>query len=403
LGPKEGAVTGPVGGTPGAILAHVEDAARHIGGVCFKKGPPTLIGAELEWLVSDLHDRHATVPLSAVQDHLASLELTGRSSLTFEPGGQLELSSAVFDRPDLLCDSLRDDLDAVTHRLSTHNVALSDRAFDATRPSVRQLTSPRYEAMADYFATTSPELGPLMMCRCVGLQINLDAGIDDADIVRRWHLLHALGPTLTAAFANSPADGWLSRRQSVWQQLDPSRTAIPVGADPVEAWTRYALDAPVMMVREGEHWLSRPGFTFAEWIEGAPGVRRPTTDDLDYHLTTLFPPVRPRGWFELRYLDAQPREWWPVPVLVVWALLQDPGATTESLAFCDPTPARWENAARDGLHDAELATCAKATFESALATLDGSGIDPSYVALVANYSERFVQRGLTPADERIYA
>ena len=46
--------------------------------------------------------------------------------------------------------------------------------------------------------------------------------------------------------------------------------------------------------------------TFAEWIEDGHELGWPTLDDLDYHLTTLFPPVRPRGWLELRMIDALP-------------------------------------------------------------------------------------------------
>ncbi len=44
---------------------------------------------------------------------------------------------------------------------------------------------------------------------------------------------------------------------------------------------------------------------FEQWASGAVrlGGRTPTTADLDTHLTTLFPPVRLRGYLELRYLD----------------------------------------------------------------------------------------------------
>jgi len=41
-------------------------------------------------------------------------------------------------------------------------------------------------------------------------------------------------------------------------------------------------------------WIPPRTFTFADWIDGALD-RSPTSDDLDYHLTTMFPPVRPRG------------------------------------------------------------------------------------------------------------
>ena len=60
--------------------------------------------------------------------------------------------------------------------------------------------------------------------------------------------------------------------------------------------------------------------------------RPPTEDDLAYHLTTLFPPVRPRGWFEVRYLDAQHPRWWPVPVVLL--------ATAVDAADLDDRPAR---------------------------------------------------------------
>ena len=40
------------------------------------------------------------------------------------------------------------------------------------------------------------------------------------------------------------------------------------------------------------------------WLRG-DGPRAATQADLDYHLSTLFPPVRPRGFLELRVIDAQ--------------------------------------------------------------------------------------------------
>jgi glutamate--cysteine ligase len=52
---------------------------------------------------------------------------------------------------------------------------------------------------------------------------------------------------------------------------------------------------------------------FAHWVSGDKPLagRRPTADDLRVHLTTLFPPVRLRGWLELRYLHCCPSRWWP--------------------------------------------------------------------------------------------
>ncbi|BDB41455.1 hypothetical protein IWGMT90018_19010 [Mycobacterium kiyosense] len=53
------------------------------------------------------------------------------------------------------------------------------------------------------------------------------------------------------------------------------------------------------------------------------GGRRPNTADLDYHLTTLFPPVRPRGRLEIRYLDSVLDVLWPAVVFTLVTLLDD--------------------------------------------------------------------------------
>ena len=67
-------------------------------------------------------------------------------------------------------------------------------------------------------------------------------------------------------------------------------------------------------------------------------MRPPTAGDLEYHLSTLFPPVRPRGHFELRMIDAQPGDGWVVPLAVASALLATSGRAT----------LRWPRSSRSG-------------------------------------------------------
>ena len=85
--------------------------------------------------------------------------------------------------------------------------------------------------------------------------------------------------------------------------------------DPASAWARYALRAPVIFVRNGGGDIAavRTSIPFEQWASGAVrlGGRVPTAADLDVHLTTLFPPVRLRGYLELRYLDMTAPRWWP--------------------------------------------------------------------------------------------
>lgn len=362
----------------------VDGVYEHVSGVCFKTGPPGRVGAETEWFVVDRRDPDRRVPLESLRRLMdrAGPPPAG-SRVTYEPGGQLELSSQPFQGAAAACEALACDVAYVGDRLARNDLALRGSGTDP-RPPVFQLDEGRYRCMREYFG----EPGLEMMCRTASLQVCLDIGADDKDAARRWQLAHALGPTLVAAFANSPGPGSRSTRQVIWEALDHGRTAPVGGGEPVRAWADYALDAQVMLVRDG--WRSKPGMTFREWL--ADG--RPSVDDLAYHLTTLFPPVRPQGWLELRMIDALPEPYWPVPIAVVAALLDDPIATELAAEAVAPVATHWHQAARDALTDPALHRAALRCFEAAR-----NAVPPTLAPLVDAYAERFIEPGLTPADK----
>ncbi|WP_020576586.1 ergothioneine biosynthesis glutamate--cysteine ligase EgtA [Actinopolymorpha alba] len=376
----------------------------YVGTICFKTGPPQTVGAELEWLVASATDARATVPIHLLKALLDEAgPPPGGSAITFEPGGQLELSSPPASGvaacwQDLLCD-----LHHVERVLAGAGVVLLPTAIDPYRPPRRQLTHPRYKAMETYFDRRGPD-GRIMMCSTAAVQVNLDAGSDPVDVARRWHILNAVGPTLVAAFANSPLHagrrtGWKSTRQAVWQRIDPRRTRRPAGSEPMTAWAEYALDAPVMVRRSAsQRWLADPGMTFREWLDGDG---RPTLDDLAYHLSTLFPPVRPRGWFEVRYVDAQSTTNWPVPVAVLTALVDDVQAGDRALAATESVADAWLDAARHGLDHPGLARAAVHCFDAALDALRRQRVDPALLDLVAAFLHRYVERRRCPADDEL--
>ena len=373
--------------------------------VCFKTGPPGLVGTELEWLVAFEDDPTDAVPIPLLRDLLDAVGPPPRgSSVTYEPGGQLELSSPAFPGATACWQALTEDAEHVRRPLAAAGIRLLPTAIDPHRPPRRQVAHPRYDAMAAYFESAGPdsaEMGPVMMTSTAALQVNLDIGHDAADGTRRWRLLHTVGPTMVAAFANSPVHaggdtGWKSGRQRVWQHLDQQRTAVPAGEDPVTAWADYVLDARLMLQRrESGDWTAQPGRTFRAWLEDDD---RPTPEDLAVHMTTLFPPVRPRGWFEVRYLDAQPWRWWPVPVAVLTALLDDPVASAVAEEACAGLD-DWESAARDGLGSPGLLDAALACFDAVLHAMGRSAEDPALVALVTAVRDRYVARGRSPADD----
>ncbi|MER5731480.1 ergothioneine biosynthesis glutamate--cysteine ligase EgtA [Streptomyces sp. NPDC002138] len=406
-----------------------EDLVR---GICFKTGPPRLLGAELEWLLLDAEDAGRPLPparLTAAHDAAAALPL--RSRFTVEPGGQLELSSPPATSLMGCVGDLRADLTAVRTALRAQGVVLEGRGHDLRRPLRRLLDSPRYDAMESYFDRTGPA-GRAMMRASASVQVCVDAGHEEPGPLghgRRWRLAHLLGAVLVSAFANSPAPsgpyaGWRCSRQGIWSDLDTARAlAPPLDDEPREAWTRHALDSAVMCVRSGDPhrpadgpdgaggaWAVPRDLSFRAWLRGAE-PRPPTAADLDYHLTTLFPPIRPRGHLELRMIDAQPGEdGWLVPVAVVHALFDDPEAAETAYRVAKgladsygPGPAPrnplWRSAARHGPRDPELRAAARACFRAAAEALPRLGADTAVRDAVGAFTERFVARGRCPADE----
>jgi glutamate--cysteine ligase len=404
----------PIGETEAEARAH---------GICFKNGPPRRVGVELEWLVHDEQDSTREVAPGRLRAAFEDLRrLTLSSSLTQEPGGQVELSSPPADSLDDCVRTVSADLAAVRERLREHRLGLVGFGHDPWHRPRRLLTLPRYTAMEEYFDRAGP-VGRSMMCSTASVQVCLDAGVEGAgpDGYRaRWRLAHLLGPVLVAAFANSPfsrgrSTGIRSTRQAVWATLDPARTMAPSDdSDPRDAWVRHALGAPVLCIRrDSGSWTVPTGLTFREWMaDGGQRLtaRAPTADDLAYHLTTLFPPVRPQGHLELRMIDAQPGDdGWIVPLAVTTALLDDPVAAVAALHAVRPLDLRpyerapgnplWRRAARHGLTDPALRIAAETCFAAAGEALPRLGASERIREAVARFAERYVARGRCPADD----
>ncbi|MFD1214854.1 glutamate-cysteine ligase family protein, partial [Arthrobacter sp. GCM10027362] len=319
------------------------EAEIHVASACFRTGPAGAVGIEIERIVHDASDHALPVPVDRVRDAVAGAGLPGGGAISFEPGGQLELSSAC--APDLpgLIGAVRQDLAVIDPLVARQGLCFDGLALDAVRVPRRTLDHPRYAAMQRHFDRSGPA-GRTMMCSTASLQVSLEAGPDQAGpggAVSRWHRLHALLPVLVAMFANSPfhkgtPSGWKSTRQRIWLDTDRTRTApVPGPAEPREAWARYALDALVLCIRgEGRCWDAPAGLRMRDWLRGG-GPRPATRADLDYHLTTLFPPVRPRGFLELRVIDAQAGGDWEVPAAVVTALVDDARAADRAAEACE--------------------------------------------------------------------
>jgi ergothioneine biosynthesis glutamate--cysteine ligase EgtA len=342
------------------------------------------VGLELERHVVDLAAPGSIVSWRRLERALEGADLPHRSKLTMEPGGQIELSTLPAAGIDESITVLQEDCAALQPALAAAGLGLHSTGADPVRSPVRVHPGDRYAAMAAYFTSAGyGDDAATMMCSSASLQLNVEAG-PEAGWSERIAQVHRLTPVLLALSACSPMlrgreRGHRSERAAMWQRLDPGRCSPFAGhGDPAGAWASFALAAPVMQL----------------WITGERklGERAPTLADLDLHTTTLFPPLRLRGFLELRLLDTVPAAWWPGLAALTVAVLDDPAAASRAAEAAEPVARRTADAARLAITDPALAAAARALVEAALPAVSDA-LRPD----VERWAE-LLESGRTPAD-----
>lgn len=385
-------------------LTSAEAAAQHIVESCLKDGPVGPVGLEIEAHCYDMADPSRRPGWDELSARIAEVpQLPGGSVVTVEPGGAVELSGPPMADAAGAVSAMASDRSVLRAAFAQNGLGLVLLGADPLRPPARVNPGARYASMEQFFRDSGTgEAGAAMMTSTASVQVNLEAGPRSgwADRVR---LAHALGPTMIAIAANSPLlgggfTGWRSTRQLVWSRLDSARSG-PIlgdnGDDPGNDWARYALRAPVMLVHRPDPTPVSQWVPFADWADGRVllGDRRPTIADLEYHLTTLFPPVRPRGFLEIRYLDSVPDSLWPAVVATLATLLDDPAAADIAAEATESVATSWDRAAQLGLEDRRLHAAATRCVEAAAERVPAE-FEESMSLLV-----RSVEQGRSPADD----
>ena len=302
-------------------------------------------GAELELLAFD-STTNAIAPIFPVADRACSLDVVrdvarrlhwrettsdkgvprfssdSGGSLTFEPGGQVEYASAVHGSVDAVLRELcavESQLRQSAERCGITLLAAGVDPFNGADAAPLQLTAERYTKMARYFATIGAD-GARMMRQTASLQVNI-GGVSPLD---RWAVANAIAPWMVALFANSPRyageeSGCASFRAETWRGVDPGRTGLLRGRDAIAEYTAFALDARAFLAADGA-----PCFV---------DLPRVTDAILATHLTTLFPEVRPRGYLELRSLDALDDAGRRAAMAFVAGIVGDSRAAADALAL----------------------------------------------------------------------
>ena len=378
------------------------------------------IGAEVEFLVIEassnrplpLRDARRGVIslLRAYGSRSGWLETTGAGDISkfdvpdigvisFEPGGQLELSTRAFPSVADLLAAVNAVVGPLRGRLRDHGVRLESIGIDPVneaRDIPLQLPVERYETMTRYFDHRGP-FGVRMMRQTAAIQVSLDRGSQPN---ARWRLLNDLAPFIVAIFANSPhyrsrESGHRSYRAHCWRMLDVTRTGVAApSSDPATEYARFAYAANDMALS-------------ADGVETPFGSRETDTpDDVAWrtHLSTLFPEVRPRGHYEVRSCDAIAPELYAAPLVFLAGLAYDPTSATEAAILAEDSRALLRAAGEFGLRDASIARTARDLFTIALAgarRLGESYCGAGAIETATEFVARYTARDRSPADDRV--
>ena len=249
-------------------------------------------------------------------DNIIGLHCPVGGSITLEPGGQFELSGAPLDNIHETCCEVIRHLDDVRKVAGPLDIKFLGMGFSPKwkLDEIPVMPKGRYKIMRAYMQKVGNH-GLDMMFRSSTVQVNLDFS-SEADMVKKLRTSLALQPVATALFAASPftdgqPNGFLSYRSEVWRDTDGDRTGmLPMAFEEgfgFEQYTDYALDVPMYFVYRNGTYIDASGQSFRDFLAGKlptlPG-EKPTLDDWENHLTTLFPEVRIKRYMEMRGADS---------------------------------------------------------------------------------------------------
>ncbi|HWP02186.1 MAG TPA: glutamate-cysteine ligase family protein [Gemmatimonadaceae bacterium] len=355
-------------------------------------------------LLRSMAARYGWQELQSLKSGAPEFRLPNGGRISYEPGGQIEYASPPLHSVSALVEDLQRVMASLATTLQDVGVVPLYLGLDpsfAVEEVPLRLRGERYQRMDRYFGTLGKN-GARMMRQTASMQIALDLG---PHRFARWRLLNSIAPYLAAIFANSPAyegrlTGMCSTRRAVWNDLDPTRTGLPWDREAVEAYSEFALGAPTFLEGPGEP----PFLALGEHLERWGEFR---TEACAAHLSTLFPEVRPRGYYEVRTVDALDPSWYAAPLSFLVGLVWQPAIAARALEITgDPDPALLRLAGERGLDDARLGSRAQELFLLALegcASLSADVLRRSDLERTAEFFERFTAARRSPASEWRFA
>ncbi len=285
----------------------------------------------VEAIFTALSVRYGWQPVIA-SGHIIALK-KNTTTITLEPGGQIELSgwkATTLDENASELYSHLDEIEQVSVPLGIAWLGLGAQPL-STADEIEWVPKERYAIMRESLKGRG-ELTYSMMKETASVQISVDY-ISERDAAEKLRLALGLSPLLAALFANSPlwrgqAAPYLSRRSQIWLGTDPARTGLIRRAfEPgfgFEAYTDFALEVPLLFLVRGERWQPVHGITFGDFLKHGYDGKCATLADWELHLTSLFTEARLKHYVEIRSIDCQKTDLGLSAVALLKGVFYDP-------------------------------------------------------------------------------
>ena len=250
-------------------------------------------------------------------NYLVALEKDG-SSITLEPGGQIELSGSPKDSLFETCKEVNEhqkELDDICKNLEIDFMGMGVLPKWKLK-DIPLMPKDRYKIMKSYMPKVGSN-GVDMMQRTATIQANFDYSSEE-DMIKKFRVGLSLQPAIIGLYANSPfVDGkltnFLSYRSYIWTKTDNQRCGIlPFVFDEgfsFEMYVDYLLNVPMYFIIRGDKYLKITNYNFNDFLAGKIkkiGKVKPTYTDWVNHISTVFPEVRLKSYIELRGVDGGP-------------------------------------------------------------------------------------------------
>lgn len=235
------------------------------------------------------------------------------STITFEPGGQLEISLKPFDSVKAIEKEYLEILGEITEHLLSSQALVSIGYHPKTEISqLPLLPKKRYQMMFEYFKSHGAK-SHNMMKGSGATQVSIDFE-SELDFIKKFRVAHFLAPILssmwdaTPYFEGAKYEG-SHARTAIWNETDPKRSKLVKGVlGPKEqpfgfsAYAQYLLEMPPVLVRKNgqDHFTGEQ--TLKEILESMSF----NDAELEHIQTMVFPDARLKKYIEIRMADALP-------------------------------------------------------------------------------------------------